>query len=75
MTFLDIINCLPYQQQTTKLIFKKSSFYIAQYPVRWTVQSALHFLHTKTLCILVMTEWLRAWDTLDMFEATVCGRS
>ena len=21
------------------------------------------------------TEWLRAWDTLTMFEATVCGRS
>ena len=20
-------------------------------------------------------EWLRAWDTLTMFEATVCGRS
>ncbi len=23
---------------------KKGSFYIAQYPVRWTAQSALHFL-------------------------------
>ena len=20
-------------------------------------------------------EWVRAWDTLTMFEATVCGRS
>ena len=24
--------------------YKKGSFYIAQYPVRWTAQSALHFL-------------------------------
>ena len=23
----------------------------------------------------VVAEWLRAWDTLTMFEATVCGRS
>ena len=22
-----------------------------------------------------VAEWLRAWDTLIMFEATVCGRS
>ena len=28
-----------------KVVFKgKGSFYIAQYPVRWTAQSALHFL-------------------------------
>ena len=25
----------------------KGSFYIAQYPVRWTAQSALHFLILK----------------------------
>ena len=24
---------------------------------------------------LIVAEWLRAWDTLTMFEATVCGRS
>ena len=24
--------------------YKKGSFHIAQYPVRWTAQSALHFL-------------------------------
>ena len=24
---------------------------------------------------LKKVEWLRAWDTLTMFEATVCGRS
>ena len=23
---------------------------------------------------LFVAEWLRAWDTLTMFEATVCGR-
>ena len=23
----------------------------------------------------VVAEWARAWDTLTMFEATVCGRS
>ena len=23
----------------------------------------------------VVAEWLEAWDTLTMFEATVCGRS
>ena len=23
----------------------------------------------------VVAEWLREWDTLTMFEATVCGRS
>ena len=27
-----------------KVIKGKGSFYIAQYPVRWTAQSALHFL-------------------------------
>ena len=26
----------------------KGSFYIAQYPVRWTAQSALHFLPSLT---------------------------
>ena len=25
--------------------------------------------------ISTVTEWLRAWDTLPMFEATACGRS
>ena len=29
-------------------IVKKGSFYIAQYPVRWTAQSALHFLPSLT---------------------------
>ena len=28
------------------------------------------FTHTASVA-----EWLRAWDTLTMFEATVCGRS
>ena len=27
---------------------KKGSFYIAQYPVRWTAKSALHFLPSMT---------------------------
>ena len=37
--------------------------------------------HIDEACILLvmltasMAEWLRAWDTLTMFEATVCGRS
>ena len=26
------------------ILVLKGSFYIAQYPVRWTAQSALHFL-------------------------------
>ena len=30
---------------------------------RWIVETAS------------VAEWLRAWDTLTMFEATVCGRS
>ena len=25
--------------------------------------------------IAAVAEWVRAWDTLTMFEATVCGRS
>ena len=25
--------------------------------------------------IIAVAEWVRAWDTLTMFEATVCGRS
>ena len=25
--------------------------------------------------ITSVAEWLRAWDSLTMFEATVCGRS
>ena len=28
----------------TVYMYVKGSFYIAQYPVRWTAQSALHFL-------------------------------
>ena len=32
----------------SRLIKKKSSFYIAQYPVRWTAQSASHFLPSLT---------------------------
>ena len=24
---------------------------------------------------VAVAEWVRAWDTLTMFEATVCGRS
>ena len=26
-------------------------------------------------CFTPVAEWVRAWDTLLMFEATVCGRS
>ena len=26
-------------------------------------------------CTASVAEWLRAWDTLTIFEATVCGRS
>ena len=29
----------------------------------------LHVQHT------IVAEWLPAWDTLTMFEVTVCGRS
>ena len=29
----------------------------------------------KGIGYLEANEWLRAWDTLTMFEATVCGRS
>ena len=29
-------------------------------------------LHVITAAVAV---WVRAWDTLTMFEATVCGRS
>ena len=30
---------------------------------------------TTTYLTAPVAEWLRAWDTLTMFEATVCGRS
>ena len=30
------------------------------------------FIDCKTASV---AKWLRAWDTLTMFEATVCGRS
>ena len=30
---------------------------------------------SATKIVTIVTEWLRAWDTLTMFEATVCGRS
>ena len=29
----------------------------------------------RTINTASVAEWLRAWDTLTMFEATVCGRS
>ena len=32
------------ETQNCKVYYKKGSFYIAQYPVRWTAQSALRFL-------------------------------
>ena len=34
-----------------------------------TLLLAKHILHCT------VAEWLRAWDTLTMFKATVCGRS
>ena len=30
---------------------------------------------TGRMIIASVAEWLRAWDTLTMFEATMCGRS
>ena len=30
---------------------------------------------SSSTIVAVVAEWLRAWDTLTMFEATVCGRS
>ena len=38
--------CPTQENHKIKRLFKKGkgSFYIAQYPVRWTAQSALHFL-------------------------------
>ena len=29
----------------------------------------------RAMALTSVAEWLRAWDTLTMFEATVCGRS
>ena len=29
----------------------------------------------EALVTASVAEWLRVWDTLTMFEATVCGRS
>ena len=37
---------------------------------RMTVAASLNIRNTASVA-----EWLRAWDTLTMFEATVCGRS
>ena len=40
------------------------------------VLSGCHSLSSVSCCLsLSVAEWLRAWDTLTMFEATVCGRS
>ena len=35
-------------------------------------KSSSLLIHT---CLICQSMWLRAWDTLTMFEATVCGRS
>ena len=39
-------------------IKKKGSFYIAQYPVRWTAQSALHFLPPLADLFIPTPTWL-----------------
>ena len=38
--------CSAFYQPPANVVYdmEKGSFYIAQYPVRWTAQSALHFL-------------------------------
>ena len=38
------------------------------------VQLQLEYLQYNYVTAAV-AEWVRAWDTLTMFEATVCGRS
>ena len=37
----------------------------------------IYGLNVKTAAHITasMAEWLRTWDTMTMFEATVCGRS
>ena len=40
-----------------------------------TYRSFLIFLYSMAMVSASVAEWLRAWDTLIMFEATVCGRS
>ena len=35
----------------------------------------LDWLESCNTITASVAEWLRAWDTLTMFEATVCGRS
>ena len=35
----------------------------------------VHYRHLGMLYTASVAEWLRAWHTLTMFEATVCGRS
>ena len=44
------------------------------YPHRgiFDVYFAIYLMATTVYSVV---EWLRAWDTLTMFEATVCGRS
>ena len=32
-------------------------------------------VHMYVCMHVCVAEWLRAWDTLTMFEAKVCGRS
>ena len=37
--------------------------------LRWIIEMSTAYLTAA------VAEWLRAWDTLTMFEATACGRS
>ena len=39
---------------------------------QWALYPAEYDISYPTASV---DEWLRAWDTLTMFEATVCGRS
>ena len=44
----------------------------AKYITQGTCHVACMHVSTSTASV---AEWLRAWDTLTMFEARVCGRS
>ena len=55
--------------------FACKGWFVSEFFNEWHYRHKASRLVHSTNVTASVAEWLRAWDTLTMFEATVCGRS